>query len=110
MSVPSIFSQLYEQADAFSNIVYNDPYGNPIRDSEEERIISLCLDLFELILMKGSEVNVAHIEIADEGAVFAYLAKIRTRKARVITTARLIAVASTTTCREAKHAKHHKQS
>ena len=65
MSVPSIFSQLYEQADAFSNIVYNDPYGNPIRDSEEERIISLCLDLFELILMKGSEVNVAHIDMGD---------------------------------------------
>lgn len=65
MSLPSIFSQLYEQADAFSNIVYNDPYGNPIRDSEEERIISLCLDLFELILMKGSEVNVAHIDMGD---------------------------------------------
>ena len=65
MSVPSIFSQLYEQADAFSNIVNNYPYGNPIRDSEEERITSLCLDLFELILMKGSEVNVAHIDMGD---------------------------------------------
>ena len=65
MSVPSIFSQLYEQADAFSNIVYNYPYGNPIRDSEEERITSLCLDLFELIFMFGSEVNVIHINQGD---------------------------------------------
>ena len=65
MSVPSIFSQLYEQADAFSNIVYNYPYGNPIRDSEEERITSLCLDLFELIFMFGSEINVIHINQGD---------------------------------------------
>ena len=65
MSVPSIFSQLYEQADAFSNIVYNYPYGNPIRNSEEERITSLCLDLFELIFMFGSEVNVIHINQGD---------------------------------------------
>lgn len=65
MSVPSIFSQLYEQADAFSNILYNYPYGNPIRDPEEERITSLCLDLFELIFMLGSEVNVIHINQGD---------------------------------------------
>lgn len=65
MSVPSIFSQLYEQASAFSNIVYNYPYGNPVRDSEEVKRTSLCLDLFELILMRGAEVFVAHIDLGD---------------------------------------------
>ena len=65
MSVPSIFSQLYEQADAFSNIVYNYTYENPIQDSEEERITSLCLDLFELIFMRGPEVDVIHINQGD---------------------------------------------
>ena len=65
MSVPSIFSQLYEQAEAFSDIVYNYPYENFNPNSEGERIASLCLDLFELILMRGPEVNVAHIEMGD---------------------------------------------
>ena len=49
----------------FQNILYNYPYGNPIRDPEEERITSLCLDLFELIFMHGSEVNVIHINQGD---------------------------------------------
>lgn len=65
MSVPSFFSQLYEQAEAFSNIVYNYPNGNPSPDSVEKRLVSLCLDLFELILMRGSEVSVAHIDLGD---------------------------------------------
>ena len=65
MSVPSVFSQLYEQAEAFQNIVSNYRYDNTRPESEEERLFSHCLDLFELIFMFGPEINVVHINQSD---------------------------------------------
>ena len=65
MSVPSVFSQLYEQAEAFQNIVSNYRYDNTRPESEEERLVSHCLDLFELIFMFGPEINVVHINQSD---------------------------------------------
>lgn len=65
MSVPSIFSNLYEQAEAFSNIIVNLPFANPHRNSDEERLVSHCLDLFELIFLRGAEIHVVHINKGD---------------------------------------------
>lgn len=65
MSVPSIFSQLHEQAEAFSNTIFNPPFANPRMASEEERLVSHCLDLFELIFLRGAEIYVAHINQGD---------------------------------------------
>ena len=65
MSIPSIFSQLYEQASAFSNITFNFPFASPRKDSEDERFVSYCLDLFELIFMRGAEMHVVHINKGD---------------------------------------------
>lgn len=65
MSVPSVFSQLYEQAEAFSNIVYNYPNWNSPPDLKEKRLVSLCLDLLELILIRGAEVIVSHVDLGD---------------------------------------------
>ncbi len=61
MSVPSIFSQLYEQADAFS-IICNNLYVDTVSYKEAERQVSHCLDLLELLLMYSSEIKVFHIE------------------------------------------------
>ena len=61
MSVPSIFSQLYEQADAFS-IICNNIDVDDVSHKEAERKVSHCLDLFEMIRMYGSEIEVYHID------------------------------------------------
>lgn len=65
MSVPSIFSRLYEHANAFEQVVGNLHNDTPYVDNEAEQLVSQWLDLLELIYMYSREVNVFRLEGSD---------------------------------------------
>ena len=65
MSVPSIFSRLYEHANAFEQVVGNLHNDTPYVDNEAEQQVSQWLDLLELIYMYSREVNVFRLEGSD---------------------------------------------
>lgn len=65
MSVPSIFSQLFEQAEAFSKVNHLDQIADSHMGIEVERNVSHVLDLFELIFMYGSDVEVTRIDLNE---------------------------------------------
>ena len=68
MSVPSIFSRLYEQAEAFS-IINNHTNIHPALYKEAELLISHWLDLLEFIVIYGSDIDVSHIGHGDVQAL-----------------------------------------
>lgn len=68
MSVPSIFSRLYEQAEAFS-IINNHTNIHPALYKEAELLVSHWLDLLEFIVIYGSDIDVSHIGHGDVQAL-----------------------------------------
>lgn len=64
MSVPSIFSRLYEQAEAFT-IINNHTNIHPALYKEAELLVSHWLDLLEFIVIYGSDIDVSHIGHGD---------------------------------------------
>lgn len=62
MSVPSIFSRLYEQANAFEQVAGSLHNGTAYVDDDAEQLVSQWLDLLELIYMYSREVNVLRLD------------------------------------------------